>query len=130
VITFRLNSGSGVAPYLQIVKQVRQSLQLGLLSPGDQLPTVKEVVSSLAINPNTVLKAYQVLEHQGLVEGRQGVGTFVRASLQGPSPVKQAALRRGLERWLRSAYEAGLDADGITALFEITMRASDEERIA
>jgi GntR family transcriptional regulator len=130
VITFRLSSVSGVAPYLQIVKQVRQALQLGLLEPGDQLPTVKEVVSSLAINPNTVMKAYQVLEHQGLVEGRQGVGTFITSSLAGPSPVRQAALRRGLEKWLRSAYEAGLDADGITALFEMTLRVSEQEQIA
>ena len=130
MIAFRLSSGSGVAPYLQIVKQVRQALQLGLLEPGEQLPTVKEVVSSVAINPNTVLKAYQVLEHQGLVEGRQGVGTFVRASLRGPSPVQQAALRRRLEQWLRSAYAAGLDEDGVTALFEMTLRASDEEQTA
>jgi GntR family transcriptional regulator len=130
MITFRLSTTSGVSAYLQIAKQVRHALQLGFLQPGDQLPTVKEVVATLAINPNTVLKAYQLLEHQGLVEGRQGQGTFVKATLPGPSAVQQAALRRGLERWLEKASAAGLDAEGITALFETTLRSSEEEHIA
>jgi GntR family transcriptional regulator len=130
MITFRLSSTSGVAAYLQIAKQVRQALQLGTLEPGDQLPTVKEVVRTVAINPNTVLKAYQLLEHQGLVEGRQGQGTYVRASLPGPSPARRAHLRRGVERWVRSAFEAGLDADGATALFEGVLHEIEMEQIA
>jgi GntR family transcriptional regulator len=130
MITLRLSSTSGVSAYLQIAKQVRQAMQLGLLQPGDQLPTVKEAVATLAINPNTVLKAYQLLEHQGLVEGRQGQGTFVMATLAGPSPLQQASLRRGLDKWLRAAAEAGLDAEGITALFESTLRAAEAEEIA
>jgi GntR family transcriptional regulator len=130
MITFSLSSTSGVSAYLQIVKQVRYALQLGMLQPGDQLPTVKEVVATLAINPNTVLKAYQMLEQQGLVEGRQGQGTFVKATLQGPSPMQQAALRRSLEKWLQRAFDAGLDAEGITAIFETTLRDADEARIA
>ena len=65
MIEFHLDSRSGVSPYLQIVQQVRQALRLGLLREGDQLPTVKEVVGQLAINPNTVLKAYRELEHEG-----------------------------------------------------------------
>ena len=81
MITFRLSATSGVAAYQQIAKQVRQALQLGLLQPGDQLPTVKEVVSTVAINPNTVLKAYRELEREGLVEARRGLGTFVRRTL-------------------------------------------------
>src|SRR5690348_10634252 len=104
MVALRLNTTSGVSAYLQIVRQVRHAIQLGLLRPGDQLPTVKEVVASLAINPNTVLKAYQLLEHQGLVEGRQGQGTFVRATLPGPNPTQQASLRRGLDKWLRAAF--------------------------
>jgi GntR family transcriptional regulator len=130
MITFRLSSTSGVAAYLQIVKQVRQAMQLGLLQPGDQLPTVKEAVRTLAINPNTVLKAYQLLEHQGLVEGRQGQGTFVSASLPGPSPTRQAHLRRGLEKWIRSALEAGLDPEGATALFEGVLHELEMEQTA
>jgi GntR family transcriptional regulator len=80
VIEFHLDARSGVSPYQQIVRQVRQALRLGLLDEGDQLPTVKEVVERLAINPNTVLKAYKELEHAGLVAPRPGIGTFVTAT--------------------------------------------------
>ncbi|MFD2352148.1 GntR family transcriptional regulator [Nonomuraea ferruginea] len=81
LIEFYLDSRSGVSPYQQLVQQVRHALRLGLLRVGDQLPTVKDVVAGLAINPNTVLKAYRELEHEGLVAARPGVGTFVTATL-------------------------------------------------
>src|SRR5438067_6333479 len=100
MIEFRLETRSGIAPYLQIVHQVRHAVRLGMLRTGDQLPTVKEVVGSLAINPNTVLKAYRELEHEGLVEGRPGLGTFVLGSVGGPPPRTHAIVRKGLERWL------------------------------
>ena len=77
MIVFRLDPRSGIPAYLQVVNQVRHALRLGVFDSGDQLPTVKEVVSQVAINPNTVLKAYRELELEGLVEGRAGVGTFV-----------------------------------------------------
>src|SRR5213080_3966467 len=118
MITYRLDTRNGLAPYLQLVQQTKDALRLGILHPGDQLPTVKEVVGSLAINPNTVLKAYRELERDGLVEGRPGVGTFVRDTVHGPPPGNHAALRRSLERWLRNAFEAGLDAEDARALFE------------
>src|SRR5215510_12374259 len=130
MITFRLSPSSGVSAYQQIVTQVRQAMQLGLLEPGDQLPTVKEVVATLAINPNTVLKAYQLLEQQGLTEGRQGQGTYVKATLPGPSAMQRVSLQRGLDRWLDKAFDAGLDVEGITALFETTLRAAEQERTA
>jgi GntR family transcriptional regulator len=130
MIEFRLESRSGVAPYLQIGQQVKHALRLGMLKPGDQLPTVKEVVGSLAINPNTVLKAYRELEHEGLVEGRPGIGTFVLRTLDGPPPHAQAALRRSLLRWMQNAIEAGFDYDGIAALFDSTFREAAEEEIA
>jgi GntR family transcriptional regulator len=101
-----------------------------MLLPGDQLPTVKDVVSSLAINPNTVLKAYRELEREGLVEGRPGVGTFVLKTLGGPPPEKHAALRRGLDRWLRGAFDAGMDVEDVIALFETTLRDAQEEGVA
>ena len=78
-ITFRLDPASGVPTYLQLVHQVEQALRLGYLARGDQLPRVKDVVGTLAINPNTVLKAYRELEHRGIAAGRPGQGTFVRA---------------------------------------------------
>ncbi|HEX9236947.1 MAG TPA: GntR family transcriptional regulator [Actinomycetota bacterium] len=130
MIQFRLDPRSGVSTYLQLVHQVRNALRLGMLRPGDQLPTVKEVVGSLAINPNTVLKAYRELEHEGLVEGRPGMGTFVLRTLKGPSPDKHAALKRSLDRWLQSAFEAGFDVEAVVALFETTLRAVREEGVA
>jgi GntR family transcriptional regulator len=130
LIQFRLDPRSGVSTYLQIVHQVQHALRLGMLRPGDQLPTVKDVVGSLAINPNTVLKAYRELEQQGLVEGRPGLGTFVLKTLGGPPPEKHAALKRSLDRWLRSALEAGLDPEAVIALFETTLRDAEEEGVA
>jgi GntR family transcriptional regulator len=130
LIQFRLDSRSGVSTYLQIVHQVQHALRLGMLRPGDQLPTVKDVVGSLAINPNTVLKAYRELEQEGLVEGRPGLGTFVLKTLGGPPPEKHAALKRSLDRWLRSALEAGLDPEAVIALFETTLRDAEEEGVA
>ena len=130
MIHFRLNAQSGVATYVQLVHQVRHALRSGLLEPGDQLPTVKEVVGALAINPNTVLKAYRELEHAGLVEGRPGMGTFVLRSLEGPPPDKQAALRKSLQRWLQSAFEAGLSPDAVVAFVDAAMRDMTEESVA
>ncbi len=130
MIAYRLDTRSGLAPYLQIVQQTRDALRLGLLRPGDRLPTVKEVVGSIAINPNTVLKAYRELEHEGLVEGRPGVGTFVLRSLGGPN-TDHPRLRRRLERWLMEARDAGLDDESISALFSATLRGSlQQEDIA
>ena len=123
MIEFSLDGRSGVSPYLQVVQQVRQALRLGLLRQGDQLPTVKDVVARLAINPNTVLKAYRELEIEGLAEGRPGVGTFVKRSLAGASLPNQAELRADLVTWLKRAEAAGLTTEDITALVETTMRA-------
>src|SRR6476661_9234675 len=111
MIEFSLDTRSGVAPYLQVVHQVRRALRLGLLHEGDQLPTVKDVVGRLAINPNTVLKAYRELEHDGLVAARPGVGTFVTRSLAGAGMASHEPLRRELRRWLTKARTAGLDED-------------------
>ena len=124
MIGFRLDGYSKVATYMQLVQQVKQSLRTGLLEPGDQLPKVREVAESLAINPNTVLKAYRQLEIEGLVQGRPGIGTFVRRSLAGPSLASQAELRRQLEDWLLQAKEAGLEREDIVALVETTLRKS------
>ncbi|HVA91887.1 MAG TPA: GntR family transcriptional regulator [Chloroflexota bacterium] len=130
MIAFRLDTASGLPPYLQIVQQVKHALRLGMLEVGDQLPTVKEVVASLAINPNTVLKAYRELEYEGLTESRPGVGTFVLRTLAGPSLSSHAALRRDLARWIRGAQGAGLDSESIEALFTSTFRDLLKEGVA
>ena len=121
-IAFRLDAASGVPTYLQLVRQVEDALRLGYLVAGDQLPRVKDVVATLAINPNTVLKAYRELEHKGLVAGRPGQGTFVEGTLDGVPLRDRRALRRSLLRWLDTAATAGLDEDAITALFSSALR--------
>jgi GntR family transcriptional regulator len=130
MIEFHLDGRSPVATYKQLVQQVRQALRVGLLEHGDQLPRVREVAESLAINPNTVLKAYRELEHEGLVKGRPGLGTFVVRSLAGPSLASQAGLRRELEAWLGHARAAGLDQEDVVALVETTLRSSFQEGVA
>ncbi|MGH3416590.1 MAG: GntR family transcriptional regulator [Actinocrinis sp.] len=128
MIEFHLDAHSGIAPYLQIVGQVRQALLLGLLAEGDQLPTVKEVVAKVAINPNTVSKAYRELEHQGLAAAKPGVGTFVTRSLGDASLAEHGPLQDGLRRWLGKARAAGLTGPAIEALFQSTFRETEEER--
>jgi GntR family transcriptional regulator len=126
MIEFSLDGRSGVSPYLQVVQQVRQALRLGLLEEGDQLPTVKDVVARLAINPNTVLKAYRELERDGLIAARPGIGTFVTRTLTDDSFAAHAPLRKDLERWLTKARLAGLDDESIEALFLSTFRGARE----
>ncbi|MFI1257004.1 GntR family transcriptional regulator [Streptomyces netropsis] len=116
VVEFRIDRRSGVATYLQIVVQVKQALRLGLLAPGDKLPTAKEVVAATAINPNTVLKAYRELDREGLVEPRPGLGTFVRRSLARPEAAADSPLRAELADWTDRARAAGLDREDVAAL--------------
>jgi GntR family transcriptional regulator len=130
MIEFHLDGRSPVATYKQLVQQVRQALRVGLLEQGDQLPRVRQVAESLAINPNTVLKAYRELEYEGLVQGRPGLGTFVLRSLAGPALASQAGLRRELEAWLGRARAAGLDQEDVVALVETTLRSSFQEGVA
>jgi GntR family transcriptional regulator len=127
-IEFRLDSASGVPTYLQLVQQVEHALRLGYLKPGDQLPKVRDVVASLAINPNTVLKAYRELETKGLTAGRPGQGTFIQATLSQVALPELTALRRSLSGWLTAADGAGLDEDGIVALFTSALRDFHERR--
>ncbi|GAA2209624.1 GntR family transcriptional regulator [Nonomuraea monospora] len=130
MIEFNLDKGSGVATYFQLVHQVKQALRLGTLRPGDQLPTAREVVERLAINPNTVLKAYRELEREGLVEGRPGMGTFVRQGIAGATLAEHTRLRRSLEVWVREARAAGLDQEDLRALFSVVTADAAKEGAA
>ena len=130
MIEFHLEARSGVPTYLQLVQQVRQAIRLGILRPGDQLPTVKEVVASLTINPNTVLRAYRELDLEGLVEGRRGVGTFVSSDLEPVRPDDVKELRSAVQRWVGRARAAGLDDESIAALFGDTVRPPAVSRVA
>ena len=126
---FQLDGSSGVPPYLQLVHQVRQSLLLGYLRTGDQLPTVKELAEDLAINPNTVVKAYRQLEHEGLTGGRPGQGTFIIATPAPPLPDASEALRASLAEWFRAAEAAGLSDEAVTALVAVVRHEMRKERI-
>ena len=127
-IEFRLDAASGVPTYLQLVHQVEHALRLGYLTLGDQLPKVRDVVASLAINPNTVLKAYKELETKGLAAGRPGQGTFIQATLSQVALPELAGLRKALVGWLTAADGAGLDEDGMVALFTSALRDFHERR--
>ena len=130
VFEFQLDPTSGVARYLQLAQQVREALRMGLLQPGDQLPTAREVVASLAINPNTVLKAYRELEREQLVGARPGQGTFVLRTLSGPDPAVRARFADELRGWLRSARSAGLAPEDIEAIYRTAWRDSFSEGVA
>lgn len=119
MLAYRIDRRSGIATYLQIVQQTKQALRLGLLEPGDKLPTAREVVEATAINPNTVLKAYRELEREGLVEAKRGLGTFIRKSLGG-APA-ESPLRAELADWARRAREAGMERDDAAALFSAVL---------
>jgi GntR family transcriptional regulator len=127
-IEFRLDLASGVPTYLQLVHQVEHALRLDYLAPGDQLPKVRDVVAELAINPNTVLKAYRELETKGLAVGRPGQGTFIVATLGQVALPELTELRRSLVSWVAAADAAGLDEDGIAALVANVLRDFRERR--
>lgn len=126
MLSFRITSQSGVPPYMQIIQQVRRALQIGIISPGDRLPTIKEVVSTVPINPNTVFKAYRELERDGLVQSRTGVGTFATKRPHGPPPSAQTVLADDLANWVVRARTVGLDNTSIEALLHITLSEGEE----
>jgi GntR family transcriptional regulator len=130
VIEFHLDSRSGVPTYLQLVQQVKHAVRLGILQPGDQLPTVKDVVAKLVINPNTVLKAYRELDLEGILEGRRGQGTFVSETLPEPPLENHEAVQKTLVEWVETARKAGLDEEAIAALFATVVRAAFFEEAA
>lgn len=126
-MVFHLDARSGVPTYMQLVHHVRRGTRNGTLRAGDRLPTAREVVAALAINPNTVLKAYAQLESEGLVTSRPGLGTFIAQGIPTPlAPALQRQLRRGLESWIRNATAAGLDRDGMLAFIALTLDESEK----
>lgn len=131
MIHFHLDARSGMPTYMQLVNQVRRAVRNGILRAGDRLPTAREMVAHLAINPNTVLKAYGYLESEGLVTSRPGLGTFITQGIHAQlAPTVQRQLRRGLEAWLRRAAEAGLDKEGTLALVNLAIDESQAMQVA
>jgi GntR family transcriptional regulator len=125
-IKFRLDRNSGVPPSSQLINQIRLAIRRGNLCPGDQLPTVREVVDQLAINHNTVHRAYRALEHEGLLEGRWGKGTFIRQSL--PEIPDDPVLHRTIKVWIRAARDAGFSDEAIIALVEEVLHSLEKQK--
>src|ERR1700693_2926475 len=127
MIEFHLDRSSGMTTSWQLVQQVQHAIRVGRLKAGDQLPTAREVVARLAINPDTVLKASRSFERAGLVVSRPGQGTLVTDAAHAMPVTTHAALRRSLERWIRSAREAGLDNESIRAIVSTTLQESEDK---
>jgi GntR family transcriptional regulator len=121
-IAFYLDRGSGVPTYLQFVHQVDYALRLGFLRAGDQLPRIKDVTRSLAVNPDTVMKAYRELELRGIAAGRPGVGTFITQAPDVAGLREMTTLHKKLTAWLKDAASAGVDELGMKALFTAALR--------
>ncbi|MGN5382022.1 GntR family transcriptional regulator [Streptomyces lasalocidi] len=127
MIDYRIDRGSGVPAYVQIVEQTERALRMGILKVGDKLPTAKQVVAATAINPNTVLRAYRDMEQAGLVELRRGLGTFVTRSLARPAAEDDAPLRREVADWVARARTAGLERADVLALVTTALDTYDNE---
>jgi GntR family transcriptional regulator len=128
-LIFRLDPQSGLAPYRQLVDQVRHAVVSGLLQDGDQLPSVRDVVTQITINPNTVHRAYRELEHQGLAEGRAGLGTFITSRSRGASNVTEyESLGPTLRDWVADARQSGLDEETISELMRLALRQDGNVR--
>ncbi|MEE1738071.1 GntR family transcriptional regulator [Streptomyces sp. BE147] len=124
VVVFRIDRRSGVATYLQIVRQVEQALRMGALKEGDRLPTAAQVAATTKVNPNTTLKAYRELERAGLAEVRQGAGTFITRSLAQPLTGPGSPLHGALSEWMRQARAEGLSGQDVDALFRAAFEAA------
>ncbi|MCU7827242.1 GntR family transcriptional regulator [Kitasatospora sp. DSM 101779] len=127
MIDYRIDRGSGVPAYVQIIEQTERALRMGTLRVGDKLPTAREVVAATAINPNTVLRAYRDMEQAGLVELRRGLGTFVTRSLARPEAESDSPLRQKVADWVARARDAGLERADVLALVTAALDVYDNE---
>ncbi|MFC4498791.1 MULTISPECIES: GntR family transcriptional regulator [Streptomyces] len=127
VVEYRIDRGSGVPAYVQIIEQTERALRMGTLQVGDKLPTAREVVAATAINPNTVLRAYRDMEQVGLVELRRGLGTFVTRSLARPSSENDSPLRREVTDWTARARASGWERADILALVTAALDVYENE---
>src|SRR5437588_4071959 len=111
---FRLDVQSGVPVYRQIIDQVTGGLAAGTLRPGDQLATVRQLAVDLAINPNTVIRAYRELEIRGVLETQQGTGTFIsRQKVQRDDAERERRLNQLVGEFMARAGSAGFTVDEV-----------------
>lgn len=127
-IRFRVASRSGLPPYRQLVDQVRDAVYEGRLREGEKLPSVREVVTQVVINPNTVHRAYRELERQGIVEGRAGLGTFVVASSRIGVRLSDGRLLTTVVRELvEDATRVGASRHELVRALEVALDRIDEQ---
>lgn len=115
---FHIDPDSGVPVYLQISRNIKRSIALGSLRNGEQVPSVREVAETLTVNPNTVAKAYQLLEREGIVTTRQGIGTFVtEGEISITEQERRNIVSEKLDRALVEAGHLRLSGDEIREIF-------------
>lgn len=120
---FSIATGAADPIYRQLVEQVRRLVAAGQLAPGDEMPSVREIAQALALNPMTVSKAYGLLEMDGVLARRRGLGMIVAESRGAGKPAERAALLRpALERAAREARELELDEETVLALFAAVLK--------
>jgi GntR family transcriptional regulator len=124
-IRFRLGPRCGVAPYRQLVEQVREAVSSGHLKPGDRLPPVREVIKQITINPNTVYRAYRELEYLGIADTQWGVGTFIRSPFTeyGNSNWPPSIIY-SLSMWIDGVRSSGVSDEEIMEMVETLLRNS------
>lgn len=118
---FRLNPHAGVPLYVQLMEQIKHAVETGALREGDQLPTIRKAAEDLVMNPNTVVRAYRELEHEGIVELRHGSGAFIKESAGG---------RARLVRKAQGLLQAALDRIAPLGLTEEELRRIFENELA
>lgn len=124
---FRLTPTTGQPLYLQLMQQVRHAAESGALKDGDQLPGIRTLAEELLVSPNTVVKAYSELEHEGLLELRQGSGAFLTIKRSARSRIDDVhAARRRVAELIRNLREEGLREDEIRRVFEAELLHATE----
>ena len=119
MMLFRPNPSSGVPIYLQLMEQVKHGIETGALRPGEQLPGIRPLAEELVVNPNTVAKAYRELEHEGVIELRQGAGAFVSARARAQKQTdKLRAGRDAVADAIARLRKSGLSDEEIRRMFE------------
>ena len=125
---FYIQPGSGIPIYLQLMEQIKHGIDTGALRPGDQLPGLRKLAETLAMNPNTVAKVYRELEHEGIIELRHGAGAFIAeraGASQLANRMKQAQpiIESAVERLLA----LGLSKDEVRRLVDAALRQGDNQ---